>query len=117
IEVEEEAASITELTCPIFTTPVAQGQPVNPIDDRYFYFFLDSMPYILPYTRLFPSVVNDIFARSVMHITLRHSVLSISSMVADYRLRRGMDRFHNQYIISLRMIQNSIQEMDVDEGT
>jgi hypothetical protein len=115
--VAEDVSSTTELTPAILTTPASCGQPVNPLDDRYFYFFLSSMPYVLPYARLFPSVVDNIFARSVMHITLRHSVLSISSMVADYRLQRSMDRFHNQYITSLHMIQNSIQEMDIDEGT
>lgn len=38
-------------------------------------------------------------------------------MIADYRLQRSMDRFHYNYINSLRMIQNSIQNMDVDEAT
>ena len=75
------------------------------------------MAYILPYTGLFPSIVTDVFARCVPHITLRHSVLSISSMIADYRLQRPMIRFQIQYITSLQKIQHAIQKLSLDEGT
>ena len=74
------------------------------------------MSYILPYTNIFPSIVHDVFARCVMHIALRHSVLSVSSMIADYRAKRPMDRFHFQYITSLQKIQQAIQIMSLDEG-
>ena len=75
------------------------------------------MAYVLPYTGLFPRIVGDVFARSVPHNTLRHSVLSISSMIADYRLRRPMDRFIILYGRSLHRIQNAIRLHDLDEGT
>ena len=107
----------TDLVCTIRRQPKASEDLVSDIDNGYFYFFLRTMPHVLPYTRLFPSIVDDVFSRCVVHRTLRHSVLSVSSMIADYRLRRGMDRFHYNYITSLRMIQNSIQNMDVDEAT
>jgi hypothetical protein len=38
-------------------------------------------------------------------------------MIADYRLKRPMDRFQIQYITSLQKIQNAIQELSLDEGT
>jgi hypothetical protein len=75
------------------------------------------MAYVLPYTSLFPRIVGDVFARSVPHTTLRHSVLSISSMIADYRLRRPMDRFIILYGRSLHRIQDAIRLHDLDEGT
>ena len=103
--------------CRISKTPLAREDTINPLDSRYFHFFLSTMAYILPYTTIFPSIVVDVFARSVPHITLRHSVLSISSMIADYRLQRPMDRFHIQYITSLRKIQHAIQQLSLDEGT
>src|SRR5436190_795374 len=119
IEVEEEDSPSTsmEVVSRISRTPIAGEDMINPLDSRYFHFFLSSMAYILPYTSIFPSIIIDVFARSVPHITLRHSVLSISSMIADYRLQRSMDRFHIQYITSLRKIQNAIQQLSLDEGT
>lgn len=117
-DIAEEPSSLeADIVCRIRRQPIAQEDLIESIDNRYLSFFLYTMPHVLPYTRLFPSIVNDVFSRSVVHRTLRHSVLSISSMIADYRLRRGMERFHYNYITSLRMIQNSIQNMDVDEAT
>ena len=106
----------TDIAPQITQTPRAPEDMVDPRDGRYFHFFLSTMSYILPYTGLFPSIVQDMFARCVMHIALRHSVLSISSMIADYRAKRPMDRFHFQYITSLQKIQHAIQIMLLDEG-
>lgn len=100
----------------ITRSPVADEDLVNPSDSHYFHFFLSSMTSILPYTVIFPSIVVDVFTRSVLHKTLRSSVLSISSMVADHRLQRSMDRFYIQYGFSLKGIQLAIQQMSLDEG-
>lgn len=97
-------------------TPKAEEDIVDPRDSGYFYYFLSGMPAILPYTSLFPSIVTEVFMRSVLHITLRHSVLSISSMIVDYRCQRSMERFHWQYGTSIRKINASISSMDIDEG-
>jgi len=110
------ATDPTDITLQITQTPRATEDMVDPRDSRYFHFFLSTMSYILPYTSIFPSIVHDVFARCVMHIALRHSVLSISSMIADYRAKRPMDRFHFQYIKSLQKIQHAIQIMSLDEG-
>lgn len=115
--IDETSSPETDVVCTIRRQPIAEDNLVSPLDTRYFTFFLQTMPHVLPYTRLFPSIVREVFARCVVHRTLRHSVLSVSSMIADYRLQRGMDRFHYNYINSLRMIQNSLQNMDVDEAT
>ena len=74
------------------------------------------MPTILPYCNLFPSVVGDIFRQSAENSCVRHSVLSVSSMIADYRLRRSLDRFEYQYITTLQLIQSSLQKGRIDEG-
>jgi len=73
------------------------------------------MSRVLPYTTIFPLVVRDIFARCITHPGLRHSVLCISSMIADHWLKRPMDRFHFQYITSLQKIQHAIRDMFLDE--
>jgi hypothetical protein len=122
VEVEEvevkSQSTPREIVSRILKSPVAsEEETVNSIDNRYFYFFLSHMASILPYTSLFPFIISDVFARCVPHITLRHSVLSISSMIVDYRLQRSMDRFHFLYIMSLQKIQNAIERMSLDEGT
>ena len=113
----ESQSAPSEVVCRITRSPVASEHTINSLDDRYFHFFLSSMASVLPYTGIFRSIVRDVFARSVLHITLRHSVLSISSMIVDYRLQRSMDRFHVQYITSLHKIQKAIEYMSLDEGT
>lgn len=74
------------------------------------------MPQTLPYHALFPHVVEDIFLRSIQNSLVRHSILSISSSIIDFRLHRSMDRFYYQYITSLSLIRNSLAENKIDES-
>ncbi len=73
------------------------------------------MPKTLPYAALFPHVVDDIFRRSVQNAVVRHSVLSVSSIVIDFLLHRPLDRFEYQYFTSLALIRKSIAENTIDE--
>jgi hypothetical protein len=100
----------------ILKSPLAQDEIIDSLDSRYFHFFLLCMPHIIPHAIFFPKIISDIFARSVPHRPLRHSVLGISSMVSDYRLSRPMDRFYIQYKTSRDMIQNALQTINLDEG-
>ena len=40
------------------------------------------MPQLMSFVDLFPSLVRDVFARSIDHPALRHSILTISTMLA-----------------------------------
>ena len=100
----------------ILKTPKNTEEVVDPLDSRYFFFFLSSLPHIFPYTNLFPTMVGDIFSRCVQHTGLRCAILSISSLMADYRLRRSLERFQMHYILTLQRIQDAIQTAVVDEG-
>jgi hypothetical protein len=89
---------------------------IDPLDYPYFTFFLTALPQILPYTNLFPSTVGDIFSRSTNDAGLRHSILSFSSLMMDSNLSRPLNRFYMHYIITLRIIQNAIQTMQINEN-
>jgi Fungal specific transcription factor domain len=73
------------------------------------------MPLALNYANIFPTVVGDIFCRAIQDTCVRHSLLSIAAILADYRLHRPLDRFQVQYIASLQLIQSAIEKMSVDE--
>jgi hypothetical protein len=62
--------------------PVADGHAVENIDLPYFDYFLQRMPQLMSFVDLFPSIVRDVFARSIDHAALRHSILSVSTMLA-----------------------------------
>jgi Fungal specific transcription factor domain len=74
------------------------------------------MSSILPYCNLFPTVVSDIFYQSTENSCVRHSLLSLSSMISDYRLQRPLDRFQYQYIKTLQLIQRSLLKTEVTES-
>lgn len=89
---------------------------MDPIDTPYVTFFLSAMPKTLPYAALFPHVVDDIFSRSIHNAVVRHSLLSVSSIVIDFLLHRPLDRFEYQYYTSISLIRNSLAENTIDEA-
>jgi len=62
--------------------PIAAGQSVDDMDLPYFDYFLQRMPQLMTFVDLFPTIVQDLFARSIDHPAMRHSILSISTMLA-----------------------------------
>jgi len=62
--------------------PIADGRAVDDLDLPYFDYFLQRMPQLMSFVDLFPTIVQDVFARSIDHAALRHSILSISTMLA-----------------------------------
>ena len=97
-------------------TPIFTDAVVDPLDSRYFWFFLATMPQVFNYTELFPSIVSDIFSQTLDNVCVKYSVLSISSMIADFRLQRSLERFEVHYIVSLRKIQEAINKNELDQG-
>jgi hypothetical protein len=62
--------------------PIADGHTVEDMDLPYFDYFLLRMPQLMSFVDLFPSLVRDVFARSIDHAALRHSILTISTLLA-----------------------------------
>ena len=98
------------------TPPYGGADSVDPIDSCYFSYFVSSMPHILNYIIVFPTLFGDILSRGVQDVSVRHSILSIASFLADHRLNRSIGRFELNYIKSLQVIQRSIAEVRVDES-
>lgn len=100
----------------IHRTPGFTDALVDPLDSPYLFFFLSAMPYALPYTTLFPTMLSDIFARALEYPCVRQSILSIASHVADHRFKRTPERSQMLHKTSLQIIQKAIQKLQVDEG-
>ena len=85
-------------------------------DLPYFTFFLQQMSNILPYVNLFPSAPSSVFSVSLQHPALRHSILSISALIADKKTDRGRVRALDHLQKSLKHLQTSLSAVEVDEG-
>jgi hypothetical protein len=90
--------------------PMADGQAVDNMDLPYFDYFLQRMPQLMSFVDLFPSLVRDVFARSIDHPALRHSILSISTMLATggqmLELLPSRHYYHKQR--ALQLLQTSL---------
>jgi hypothetical protein len=71
---------------------------------------LQRMPQLMSFVDLFPSIVQDVFARSIDHAALRHSILSISTMLATggqtMELLPSRHYYHKQK--ALQLLQESL---------
>jgi len=90
--------------------PIAEGQAVDSMDLPYFDYFLQRMPQLMSFVDLFPTIVQDVFARSIDHAALRHSILSISTMLATggqpLDLLPSRHYYHKQK--ALQLLQGSL---------
>lgn len=90
--------------------PVFEGQSVENMDLPYLDFFLQRMPQLMSFVDLFPSIVRDVFARSFDHSALRHSILSISTMLAPglKSLDQLPQRHYHHKQRALQLLQKSL---------
>jgi hypothetical protein len=79
-------------------------------------FFLRELPALLPFSELFPSVCNDIWALSVTHIPLTQSVFAISSYLTDRRADIPPIQGLTYLEKALTCVQEAIYLSIVDEG-
>ena len=79
-------------------------------------FFLRELPSLLPFTELFPSVCNDIWAMSVTHVPLTQSILAVSSYLSERRAQ--IPSIHGLTYLekALGRVQDAISVGVVDEG-
>ena len=94
----------------IVIEPFAEEQAVDTMDLPYFDYFLQRMPELMSFVDLFPSIVRDVFARSIDHAALRHSILTISTMLATGNqpldLLPSRHYYHKQK--ALQLLQTSL---------
>jgi hypothetical protein len=100
----------------IFSTTLTIREPsfedmsIESMDLPYFDYFLQRMPQLMSFVDLFPSVAQDVFARSIDHSGLRHSILSISTMLAtaDQPLDMLPSRHYHHKQKALQLLQTSL---------
>jgi hypothetical protein len=100
----------------IRTMPVPDKSVIDPQDSHYLRFFVLEMPRVLPYARLFPTAVGEVFYNGIHHAALRYSILSLSAFVVDRREKRPVTRAYMHLQKSLRMLQDAITKGDIDDG-
>lgn len=109
--------SPSEASYPLIHSPApVPTQDIPSSDLPYFTFFLEQMSNILPYVNLFPSAPSNVFSVSLQHPALRHSILSISALIADKKSDRGRVRALDHLQKSLKHLQTSLTAVEVDEG-
>ena len=85
-------------------------------DQKYFNFFLTQLRSVLAYSNLFPAIVDSIFVQATQNRMLMHTVLSVSSHIADRSVGRPLIRsyVHKQQAIAL--LQKAISSSEIEEG-
>ena len=68
--------------------PPPDDMQMQPVDSRYLTYFVTEMPRILGSHRFFPTALTTIYRQSMNEPVLRHSILAISSWMADNRQGR-----------------------------
>jgi len=86
------------------TMPPPDDMQVQPVDSRYLTYFVTEMPRILGSNRFFPTAVTTIYQQSMNEPVLRHSILAISSWMADNRDGRTP-------LYSLQHVQSCLPEI------
>lgn len=114
---EEEQMGMDADGLPVIRTlPVPDDSLVDPQDSRYLRFFVLEMPRVLPYAKLFPTAVGEVFYNGIHHTALRHSILSLSAFMADRRAKRPPTRAYMHLQKSLRLLQDAIHTGNIDDG-
>jgi Fungal specific transcription factor domain len=114
---EEEQMGMDAEGLPVVRTlPIPDDYLVDPEDSHYLRFFVLEMPRVLPYARLFPTAVGEVFYNGIHHTALRHSILSLSSFMADRRAKRPATRAYQHLQKSLRLLQDAISNGNIDDG-
>jgi len=114
---EEEQMGMDADGLPVVRTlPVPDDLLIDPQDSHYLRFFVLEMPRVLPYAKLFPTAVGEVFYNGIHHTALRHSILSLSAFMADRRAKRPATRAYMHLQESLRLLQDAISNGNIDDG-
>ena len=114
---EEEQMGMDADGLPVIRTlPISSDSLVDPQDSHYLRFFVLEMPRVLPYAKLFPTAVGEVFYNGIHHTALRYSILSLSTFMADRRAKRPATRAYMHLQKSLRLLQDAISNGNIDDG-
>jgi hypothetical protein len=114
---DEEQMGMDAQGMPIVRTlPIANDSIVDPQDSHYLRFFVLEMPRVLPYAKLFPTAVGEVFYNGIHHTALRHAILSLSAFMADRRAKRPATRAYMHLQKALRLLQDAISGGNIDDG-
>jgi Fungal specific transcription factor domain len=86
------------------------------VDSSYLHFFIQELPNLLAIDHLFPNAMSRVLGMTIGHPALWHSVLAVSSYLADRIVGRPTSRTYIHLNHSLPLIQSAIQEMTIDDS-
>jgi hypothetical protein len=90
--------------------------PLYNIDAPYLQFFVRQFPRILAVDHLFPNVLGRLLGMTIGNPVLWHSILAISSSLADKIVGRTTSRTYFHLQQALPLIQSAIQSMDIHDS-
>jgi hypothetical protein len=90
--------------------------PLYSIDSRYLHFFVHELPSLLSIDHLFPNAMNQILGMTIGNPALWHSILAVSSYIADKIVDRPPSQTYIHLHHSLPLIQSAIQNMTIDDS-
>jgi len=113
-----ELIDIQETTMPIsmiLKDPEWKEVQVDPMDIKYFNYFLAHCEQFIPYFEIFPGASGEIFGRSTQNVPLQNAILAISAMVVDHSLKRPLTRALSFKEKAFRSLQQSLAIRKIDE--
>lgn len=90
--------------------------PLYTIDSSYLQFFVLELPSILAVDHLFPNAMGRILGMTIGNPALWHSVLALSSFLADKIVGRPTSRTYIHLQKALPLIQSAIQNMTINDS-
>ena len=90
--------------------------PLYTVDSSYLHFFVSELPSILSIDHLFPNALGRILGMTIGNPALWHSVLALSSFLADKIVGRPTSRTYVHLHHSLPLIQSAIQHRTINDS-
>lgn len=90
--------------------------PIYAIDSRYLHYFLQQVPTLLSIDYLFPNTLEKILGMTLGNPALWHSVLALSSYLADKVAGRPTSQTYIHLQQCLPLIQSAIQNLTIDDS-
>ena len=90
--------------------------PLYTVDSPYLHFFVSEFPSILSVDHLFPNALGRILGMTIGNPVLWHSVLAVSSFLADKIVGRPASRTYIHLHHSLPLIQSAIQHDTINDS-
>ena len=125
-EEDEREISVTESPEGIISLRPTFPRMIGPSPDTvidstdlpYLNYFISKMPKVHPYAVVFPGFIPDLMQVAASAASLRHSLISLSAVVADTSLQRPLVRALLHHQVTLRQVQDLLSlGRGTDEAT